>query len=149
VSRALLVVGVIVLVLGAWRIERLTSALDLAELAASHAGNQLAGERDRMAEQAAVIAEQRAQLNEGRAADQLFRTLSQTIVKDGDVTRHALQELKKHDQAVAEYLRGAVPAVYGVQFERPETTDPAQYTSRAAMPAGGLSLAGTSARAGQ
>ena len=148
-SRALLVFGIIVLALQAWCIERLTSARDLAQSAVSHMEIQLAAEQDRTAEQALVIDEQIAQLEQGRAADQLFRTLAQTIVKDGDVTRNALQELKKHDQAVAEYLRGAVPAVYGVQFERPETTDPTQYTSHPVMPAGGLSPAGTSARAAQ
>jgi hypothetical protein len=147
--RALLVAFIIALTLQAWIIERMISARDLARLTTSHVVEILATERDRTAEQAAVIAEQRAQLSEGRAADQLFRTLSQTIVKDGDVTRNALQELKKHDQAVAEYLRGAVPAVYGVQFERPETTDPAQYKPHAAMPAGGLPSAGAASSTGQ
>lgn len=38
-----------------------------------------------------------------------------------------LQELKRNDQNVAEYLRSAVPAAVGVRWQRSATTDPDTY----------------------
>jgi hypothetical protein len=132
-----------------WRIEAVSSARDLAELTASTTATQLAAEQARTAEQAGVIDGQRKQLSQTQAADRLFRSLATTIAKDGDVTRNALLELKENDQAIADYLAGAVPPAYGVQFARPETTDPTQYKPDATLPAGGLPPAGTPGGAGQ
>lgn len=142
-------IALLVAALALWRIEAMDSARALAEQASSNVGNQLAAEQQRTAEQAGVIAEQRAQLKQAQTADRLFRTLAQTIAKDGDVTRNALQELKENDQAIADYLAGVVPPAYGVQFARPETTDPTQYKPDATLPAGGLPPAGTPGGAGQ
>lgn len=135
---AALLIGVLAL----WRIDAAESARDLAEQAATHKAEQLQASRARTLEQAGVIAEQRGQLAKAAEADRLFRSIAQTIAKDGAATRQTLKELKDNDQAVAEYLRGAVPAVYGVQFERPATTDPLAYKSGAALSAGGLPAAG-------
>lgn len=47
-----------------------------------------------------------------------------------------LQELKRNDQNVAEYLRSAVPAAVGVRWQRSATTDPSTYRQAGgAMPA--------------
>ncbi|VVN67540.1 hypothetical protein PS726_00191 [Pseudomonas fluorescens] len=149
-SRALLGgIALLVTVLALWRIEVADSARTLAEQASSNAGEKLKAEQQRTAEQAGVIADQRAQLKQAQAADRLFRSLAQAIAKDGDVMRHALQELKENDQAIADYLVAAVPAAYGVQFARPETTDPTQYKPGTDLPAGGLPSAGTPADTGQ
>jgi hypothetical protein len=142
-------IALLVAVLALWRIEAVDSARALAEQASSDVGDQLIAEQLRVEEQVGVIADQRAQLKQAQTADRLFRSLAQTIARDGDVTRNALQELKENDQAIADYLAGAVPAAYGVQFARPETTDPAQYKPGAALPPGGLPPAGTPAGAGQ
>lgn len=127
----------------------MSSARDLVQIEVRALAEQLAAEQDRTAKQAFMLTEQRTQLDQTHAADQMFRMLSQTIARDGAVTRNALLELKKHDQAVAEYLRSVVPAAYGMQFERPKTTDPAEYRSGAAMPIGGLSSAGSSTAVAQ
>lgn len=142
-------IALLVVALALWRIEAVDSARALAEQASSNAGDLLAAEQQRTEEQAGVIADQRAQLKQAQTADRLFRSLAQTIAKDGDVTRNALQELKENDQAIADYLAGAVPAAYGVQFARPETTDPTQYKPGAALPTGGLPPARTPADTGQ
>jgi len=142
-------IALLVAALALWRIEVFDSARALAEQDSSNVGDQLVAEQLRTAEQAGVIADQRAQLKQAQTADRLFRSLAQTIARDGDVTRNALQELKENDQAIADYLAGAVPPAYGVQFARPETTDPTQYKPGAALPPGGLPPAGTSAGAGQ
>ncbi|WP_095052198.1 hypothetical protein [Pseudomonas sp. Irchel s3b2] len=142
-------IALLVAALALWRIEAVDSARALAEQASSNVSEQLTTERQRTAEQAGVIDDQRTQLKQAQAADRLFRSLAQTIARDGDVTRNALQELKENDQAIADYLAGVVPAAYGVQFARPETTDPTQYKPGATLPAGGLSPAGTPGGAGQ
>lgn len=135
---AALLIGVLAL----WRIDAAESARVLAEQAVTHNAALLAVEQARTAEQSAVIADQRDQMGRMTDADKAFRALAQTITRDGAATRQTLQELKENDQAVAEYLRGAVPAVYGVQFARPETTDPVEYKPGRAVPAGGLPPAG-------
>lgn len=142
-------VALLVAALALWRIEAVDSARALAEQAGSNVSIQLTAEQQRTAEQAGVIADQRAQLKQVQAADRLFRSLAQTIAKDGDVTRNALQELKENDQAIADYLAGAVPVAYGVQFARPETTDPTQYKPSPDLPAGGLPPASATGGVGQ
>jgi len=142
---AALLIGVLAL----WRIDAAESARVLAEQAVTHNAALLASEQARTAEQSAVIAGQREQMGRMTDADKAFRALAQTITRDGAATRQTLQELKENDQAVAEYLRGAVPAVYGVQFARPETTDPTEYKPGRAVPAGGLPPAGPPGNPGQ
>ncbi len=131
---AALLIGVLAL----WRIDAAESSRALAEQSAAAATESRDAYRSRALEQAGVIAEQREQMGRMTDADKAFRALAQTITRDGAATRQTLQELKENDQAVAEYLRGAVPAVYGVQFARPETTDPTEYKPGRAVPAGGL-----------
>lgn len=47
-----------------------------------------------------------------------------------------LQELKRHDQTVADYLLGAVPTAVGVRWQRAASTDPSTYRKTGgAMPA--------------
>lgn len=142
---AALLIGALAL----WRIDAAESGRALAEQAVTHNAELLASEQARTIEQSAVIAGQREQMGRMTDADKAFRALAQTIARDGAATRQTLQELKENDQVVAEYLRGAVPAVYGVQFARPETTDPAQYKPGGTLPAGGLPPAGTPGGAGQ
>lgn len=137
-----LVAALLIGVLALWRIDAAESARALAEQTAKATAEQLTAEQARTAEQSAVIDGQREQMGRMTDADRAFRALAQTIARDGAATRQTLQELKENDQAVAEYLRGAVPAVYGVQFARPETTDPAEYKPGRAVPAGGLPPSG-------
>ncbi|EOG5640774.1 hypothetical protein ACRCP3_26890 [Pseudomonas aeruginosa] len=125
-----------------WMVDRAEGAKALAESSAAHLAKTLESERERGKFLTQVIDEQRAQLGRMTEAAQLFRTLTQKIDKDTAAMRRTLQELKENDQAVAEYLRGAVPDVYGVQFARPETIDPAEYQPGRAVPAGGMPPAG-------
>lgn len=138
-----LLIAIVVTVTALWRIEAIDGERNLAQQAAEHTAQALELSEARTAEQAGVIDSQRAALAKVGEADKLFRSLAQTIARDGAATRKTLQELKENDQAVAEYLRGAVPAVYGMQFARPETTDPAEYNPGRAVPAGGLPPSGS------
>lgn len=144
-----LLMAIVVTVAALWRIEVIDSERNLAQQAAEHTAEALELSQARADEQAAVIVLQRDQLAKVGEADKLFRSLAQTITRDGAATRKTLQELKENDQAVAEYLRGAVPVAYGMQFERPETTDPAAYNPGRAVPAGGLPPSGSPADPGK
>ena len=60
----------------------------------------------------------------------------QAIGADTTALAAGLQELKSHDQTIADYLRGAVPAAVGVRWQRAASTDPSTYRKTGgAMPA--------------
>ncbi|KIC79710.1 hypothetical protein RR51_25205 [Pseudomonas sp. C5pp] len=47
-----------------------------------------------------------------------------------------LQELKRHDQTIADYLRGTVPVAVGMRWQRSASTEPGTYRQTGgAMPA--------------
>ncbi|MFC2970934.1 hypothetical protein ACFOJE_01720 [Azotobacter bryophylli] len=85
--------------------------------------------------QANVLAEQQKQIGQVTALDQRMRALEQTVTRNAQAQSRAIEELKRHDQAVADYLAAAVPAALGGLYERPETTDPAAYHSPDRLPA--------------
>lgn len=51
----------------------------------------------------------------------------QAIGADTAALSADLQELKRHDQTVADYLRGAVPLAIGMRWQRAPSTDPSTY----------------------
>lgn len=99
--------------------------------------------------QAGVLAEQQRQIGQITEIDQRMRALAQTVSSNARAQGAALEELRRNDQAVDEYLRGLVPAGLGRLYERPETTDPAAYRSPAVLPAGGVRPAGATGGAGE
>lgn len=120
----------------------LAPRLDLAEKAA--------GDAEQMVDlQAGVLAEQQRQLRAITEIDQHLRLLAQTVSTNARAQGAALEELRRNDQAVDEYLRGLVPAPLGRLYERPETTDPAAYHSPAILPAGAVPAAGSPSGSGE
>ena len=99
--------------------------------------------------QASVLAEQQRQIGQITEIDQRMRALAQTVSSNARAQGAALEELRRNDQAVDEYLRGLVPAGLGRLYERPETTDPGAYHSPAVLPAGGVHPAGAAVGAGE
>lgn len=109
-----------------------------------------AGDARRMVElQANVLAEQQRQLGEVDEIHKRMRLLEQVVSINARAQSAAFEELRRNDQAVAEYLRGPVPVGLGRLYERAATTDPAAYRSQAVLPAGGLSAPGPAGGAGQ
>ena len=109
-----------------------------------------AGEAQQMVSlQAGVLAEQQRQIGQITEIDQRMRALAQTVSTNARAQGAALEELRRNDQAVDEYLRERVPAGLGRLYERPETTDPAAYRSPAVLPAGGVRPAGAAGGAGE
>ena len=110
-------------------------------------------ERADRAEQRATSAEQQlaaqqAQAERLSAVERQMRELGQTVTRHTAQQRAAFEELKRNDQAVADYLRAAVPAALGRLYARPETTDPAAYRSPA-LPADPVPPAGAAGAASQ
>lgn len=99
--------------------------------------------------QAGVLAEQQRQIGQVTELDRQFRQLTQDIHQNAVAQAAALEELKRHDHAVADYLRNPVPAALGRLYERPETTDPRAYRMPTGVPAGGVPAAGAPGGGGQ
>jgi hypothetical protein len=78
-----------------------------------------------------------------------MRALEQTITRNAQAQSRALEVLKRHDQAVVDYLAAAVPAALGWLYERPETTDPAAYHSPGRLPADPVPVTGAAGAAYQ
>lgn len=67
----------------------------------------------------------------------------QDEIRQQDKERAAtLKELIKNDKAIRDYMRMAVPANLGVQYERKATTDPTQYGPGRSVPTDPVRLPG-------
>ena len=99
--------------------------------------------------QAGVLAEQQRQIGQVTELDRQMRELTRDIHQSAAAQAAAIEELKRHDQAVADYLRNPVPAALGRLYERHETTDPRAYRMPTGVPAGGVPVTGAAGSAGQ
>ena len=123
------------------RIEQQSQRADTAE-------RSLAAAEQMVELQAGVLAAQQQTL--GRLADieRRMQQLGQTIDRNQAAHSAAIEELKRNDQTVRDYLATAVPAALGRLYQRPETTDPAAYTAPAGMQPGAVPAAGPGAAGG-
>lgn len=101
--------------------------IELAEL-----NHSIATERVAMLEQLDVqrvdlIRDQQMQIIEITENERRNRELLQTIAGQSRDQSRALQELKRNDETIAEYLRAPVPASLGRLYQRAATTDPSAY----------------------
>ncbi|MCY1304472.1 phage lysis regulatory protein, LysB family [compost metagenome] len=85
--------------------------------------------------QAGVLAEQQRQIGAITEVERGMRQIGQQLARNAAAQAAAIEDLKRNDQEVADYLRGAVPAALGRLYVRPETTDPAAYHGPAGLPA--------------
>jgi len=99
--------------------------------------------------QAGVLAEQQRQIGAIDEIHKGMRLLEQAVSTNARAQSAAFEELRRNDQAVAEYLRRPVPAGLGRLYERPATTDPGAYRGASVLPAGGVSAAGSAGGADQ
>lgn len=116
---------------------------------ADRAEHSLADSQRMINLQAGVLAEQQRQIGQVTELDRQMRELTRDIHQNAADQAAAIEELKRHDPAVADYLRNPVPAALGVRYERPETTDPRAYRLPTGVPAGGVPVAGAPGGGGQ
>ncbi len=101
--------------------------IELAQTQFDHAQQQLtaAGLLDQ--ERVAIIEAQSQQLAGVLAAELKNRELLQTLANQSRAQSQALEELKRNDETIAEYLRTAVPVDIGRLYQRTATTNPRDY----------------------
>ena len=127
----------------------LSPRIDLQAQRADRAELSLADAERMIGLQAGVLAEQQRQIGQVTELDRQFRKLTRDIHQNAAAQAAAIEELKRHDQEVADYLRTPVPAALGRLYERPETTDPAAYVMPTGVSAGGVPATGASGDAEQ
>lgn len=123
--------------------------LDLQTERAARAEQDLASERELTALQARVLEAQQGQFERLAAVELSMQQLGHRIDKNTTTQARALEELKRNDQAIVDYLAQPVPVGLGLLYARPETTDPAAYTAPPAMQPGAMPAAGQAAAVDQ
>lgn len=127
----------------------LSPRVDLQAQRADRAEEGLA-QAERMIDlQGNVLAEQQRQIGQVAELDRQMRELTRGINQNAAAQAAAIEELKRHDPAVADYLHAPVPAALGRLYERPETSDPRAYRAPTGVPAGGVPVAGAAGGAEQ
>jgi len=94
------------------------------------------------AERIAVIQAQAGQLSNALVAELKNRELLAQIASQNREHAAALQELKRNDKAITDYLHQPVPAGLGRLYQRTETTDPAAYRQQPEVSADSVRDAG-------
>lgn len=101
--------------------------IELAQSQLDHARQQLAAAELLDRERVAVIESQSEHLAAVLIAELKNRELLQTLAGQSRAQSRALEELKRNDEAIADYLRSAVPAELGRLYQRAATTYPGAY----------------------
>ena len=123
--------------------------LDLQTDRAARAEKDLGSERELTALQARVLEAQQGQFERLAAVELGMQQLGQTIQRNASAHNRALEELKRNDQAIVDYLAQPVPAGLGLLYARPETTDPGAYIASPALHPGAVPPTGPPATAGE
>ena len=119
--------------------------IDLAELNHSIATERVAALELLDEQRINLIQYQQLQILEITENERRNRELLQTIAGQGRAQSRALEELKRNDETISDYLRSAVPADIGRLYQRTETTDPGTYRQSPSVPADAVRSAGAGA----
>lgn len=123
--------------------------IDLQTQRADRAEQDLGREQDLTALQARVLEAQQGQFERLAAVELSMQQLGQTIQRNASAHNRALEELKRNDQAIVDYLAQPVPAGLGLLYARPETTDPAAYVGPPTVQPGAVHPPGQAAAVGE
>ena len=97
----------------------------------------------------ALIQNQQLQILEITENERRNRELLQTIAGQSRAQSRALEELKRNDETIAEYLRSPVPADLGRLYQRAATTNPSAYRQQTEVRTGPVPAASASSTAGK
>lgn len=123
--------------------------IELQSTRADRAEQDLDRERALTDLQARVLEAQQADFERLGRVELQMQQLGQTIQRNASAHNRALEELKRNDQAIVDYLAQPVPAGLGLLYARPDTTDPAAYTAPPAVQPGAVPAAGPAAAVDQ
>ncbi len=101
--------------------------IELAELNHATAAAKVTELQQLDDQRVALIQNQQLQILEITENERRNRELLQTIAGQSRAQSRALEELKRNDETIAEYLRSPVPAGLGRLYQRAATTDPSAY----------------------
>lgn len=123
--------------------------LELAATNLDRTQKQLDAARQLDADRVSVIRAQAGQLALVLQNELKNRELLAQIASQGRAQNAALQELKRNDKAILEYLDQPVPVGLGRLYQRTAGTDPAAYRQQADVPADALPASGPASPAGE
>ena len=109
-----------------WRLIALPR-IELAELNHTTAAAKVIELQQLDDQRVALIQNQQLQILEITENERRNRELLQTIAGQSRAQSRALEELKRNDETIAEYLRSPVPSDLGRLYQRAATTDPSTY----------------------
>lgn len=142
---ALVVLAVIAAV--AWWI--ISPRIELETQRADRAESDLAKEKELTEVQALVLAGQQREIDRAADIDRSIKLLEQTITRQATRQERAIEELKRNDQTIMDYLAEPVPAGLGLLYARPDTTDPSAYRAADPLQPGAVPAAGEAAVGGE
>jgi len=145
IGGALAVLAVVAAV--AWWI--ISPRIELETQRADRAESDLAKEKELTEVQALVLAGQQREIERAADIDRGIKLLEQTITRQATWHDRAIEELKRNDQTIMDYLAEPVPADLGVLYARPDTTDPAAYRAADPVQPGAVPDAGEAAAGGE
>lgn len=99
--------------------------------------------------QAGVLVSQQQLLGDLADIERRMQQLGQTVTRNASAQAKAFEELKRNDQAIADYLASPVPGALGRLYERPETTDPAAYRAPDGVQPGAVPATGAGTDPGE
>lgn len=108
--------------------------IELAELNHATAAAKVTELQQLDDQRVALIQNQQLQILEITENERRNRELLQTIAGQSRAQSRALEELKRNDETIAEYLRSPVPSDLGRLYQRTETTDPSAYRQSPSVP---------------
>ncbi|MCK9466161.1 MAG: hypothetical protein M0Q29_09770 [Thiopseudomonas sp.] len=101
--------------------------IELAKLNHAAAAEKVAELQRLDIERVELIQYQQLQILDITEKERRNRELLQTIAGQGRAQSRALEELKRNDETIAEYLRAPVPVELGRLYQRTATADPSAY----------------------
>lgn len=127
----------------------LSPRIALQEQRAGTAERDLAEAQAMVELQAGVLVSQQQMLGDLADIERRMQQLGQTVTRNASAQAKAFEELKRNDQAIADYLASPVPGALGRLYERPETTDPAAYRAPDGVQPGAVPAAGAAGVGGE
>lgn len=121
--------------------------IELAELNHDIAAAKVAELQQLDVQRVDLIRDQQLQIIEITENERRNRELLQAIAGQSRAQSRALEELKRNDETIAEYLRSPVPADIGRLYQRTTTTDPGAYRQSTELRTGAVPAASTSSAA--
>lgn len=123
--------------------------IELAELNHTIATERAAELQRLDVERVELIRDQQLQILEVTENERRNRELLQTIAGQSRAQSRAIEELKRNDETIAEYLRTAVPFDLGRLYQRAATTDPGAYRQQTEVRTGPVPASSKTSIAGQ